>query len=285
MKPQFLKISPSADSSFNLYDQDVPYFATPWHYHPEFEIVLIKQSSGKKYVGSSISEFEPDDLCMIGSLLPHFYRNTQEYHEPGSQLTASSYVIHFREDCLGETFWALPEVASVKELLARSKKGLQFGKAIALEAKPLIEELFRKQGMARIVAFLRVMQLLSETEDYVYLNKHSIELRNEADSDRIKKVYEFVMQHFKEDICLNDAAQLANMSESAFSRYFKKRTRLTFSNFLTGVRVEYACRKLRETEKSIAEIAFESGFNNLSNFNRQFKLLKKMTPFAYKNTY
>jgi AraC-like DNA-binding protein len=93
------------------------------------------------------------------------------------------------------------------------------------------------------------------------------------------------MQHFKENICLNDAAQLASMSESAFSRYFKKRTRLTFSNFLTGVRVEYACRKLRETEKSIAEIAFESGFNNLSNFNRQFKLLKKMTPFAYKNTY
>ncbi|MDP5140106.1 MAG: AraC family transcriptional regulator, partial [Spirosomaceae bacterium] len=218
-------------------------------------------------------------------LLHHFYKNTSDYYAEGSADEASSYVIHFREDCFGEAFWKLPEVTRMQDLLVRSKKGLQFGKAIALKAKPLIAELFRKNGAARIVAFLQVIELLSETEDYVYLNKHSIELRNEADSDRIKKVYEFVMQHFKESICLNDAAQLANMSESAFSRYFKKRTRLTFSNFLTGVRVEYACRKLRETEKSIAEIAFESGFNNLSNFNRQFKLLKKMTPFAYKNTY
>lgn len=285
MKPQFLKIAPTADASINLYEQTVSYFATPWHYHPEFEIVLIKESTGKKYVGSSISEFEPDDLCMIGSLLPHFYKNTQEYYAPDSELEASSYVIHFREDCFGEAFWKLPEVTGVQDLLLRSKKGLQFGKAVAQKAKPLIAALFEKEATARIISFLEIIHLLSSTKDYSYLNENSIELRNEADSDRIKKVYEYVMQNFKEDICLNDAAQLANMSESAFSRYFKKRTRLTFSSFLTGVRIEYACRTLRETEKSIAEIAFESGFNNLSNFNRQFKLLKKMTPFAYKNTY
>lgn len=285
MKPQFLKISPAADASINLYEQDVPYFATPWHYHPEFEIVLIKQSRGKKYVGSSISEFAPDDLCMIGSLLPHFYKNTQEYYDPDSTIEASSYVIHFREDCFGETFWKLPEVTNVQDLLMRSKKGLQFGKAVAVQAKPLLTELFAEKGISKIVAFLKVIRLLSDTKDYTYLNENSIELRNESDSDRIKKVYEYVMQHFREDVCLNDAAQLANMSESAFSRYFKKRTRLTFSSFLTGVRLDYACRRLRETEKSIAEIAFESGFNNLSNFNRQFKLSKKMTPFAYKNTY
>jgi AraC-like DNA-binding protein len=285
LKPQFLKIAPPANASINLYEQEVPYFATPWHYHPEFEIVLIKKSVGKKYVGSSISEFEPDDLCVIGSLLPHFYKNTQEYYGSDSEMEASSYVIHFREDCFGEAFWGLPEVTRVQDLLLRSKKGLQFGKTVAQQAKPLIAALFQKEATARIIAFLEIIHLLSCTKDYTYLNANSIELRNEADSDRIKKVYEFVMQHFKENICLNDAAQLASMSESAFSRYFKKRTRLTFSNFLTGVRVEYACRKLRETEKSIAEIAFESGFNNLSNFNRQFKLLKKMTPFAYKNTY
>lgn len=285
MKPQFLKISPSADASINLYEQDVPYFATPWHYHPEHEIVFIKKSVGKKYVGSNISDFGPGDLCMIGSLLPHFYKNTSAYYEEGSGLEASSYVIHFREDCFGENFWELPEMMSVQKLLLRSKKGLQFGKKVALQAKPLLTELFSKSDMPKVVAFLKVIHLLSSTDDYTYLNENSIELRNESDSDRIKKVYEHVMQHFKEDICLKDAAQLASMSESAFSRYFKKRTRLTFSSFLTGVRLDYACRRLRETDKSIAEIAFESGFNNLSNFNRQFKLSKRMTPFAYKNTY
>lgn len=285
MKPQFLKIAPSADASINLYEQDVPYFATPWHYHPEHEIVLIKKSVGKKYVGSNISDFGPDDLCMIGSLLPHFYKNTPAYYEEGSGLEASSYVIHFREDCFGESFWSLPEMMSVRDLLLRSKKGLQFGDNVAFQAKPLLAELFSESSIPKVVAFLKVIHLLSTTTDYTYLNENSIELRNESDSDRIKRVYEYVIQHFREEICLKDAAQLANMSESAFSRYFKKRTRLTFSNFLTGVRLDYACLRLRETEKSIAEIAFESGFNNLSNFNRQFKLSKKMTPFAYKNTY
>lgn len=285
MKPQFLKIAPAADASINLYEQHAPYFATPWHYHPEYEIVLIRTSVGKKYVGSNISGFSPDDLCMIGSLLPHFYKNTVAYYEENPELEASSYVIHFREDCFGEHFWNLPEMVRVQDLLVRSKKGLQFGKNVALEAKPLLAELFAAEEVTKVVMFLKLMHLLSITHDYTYLNENSIELRNESDSDRIKKVYEYVIQHFREDISLHDAAQLASMSESAFSRYFKKRTRLTFSSFLTGVRLDYACRRLRETEKSIAEIAFESGFNNLSNFNRQFKLSKKMTPFTYKNTY
>ena len=285
MKPQFLKIAPPADASINLYEQDVSFFATPWHYHPEHEIVLIKESVGKKYVGSNVSDFEPGDLCMIGSLLPHFYKNTPDYYKEGSKLRASSYVIHFREDCFGEAFWSLPEMMSVYDLLLRSKKGLQFGKTVARQVKSLMAELFTTGGIPKIVTFLRLIHLLSTTKDYTSLNENSIALRNESDSDRIKKVYEHVMQHFREDVCLKDAAQLASMSESAFSRYFKKRTRLTFSSFLTGVRLDYACRKLRETEESIAEIAFESGFNNLSNFNRQFKLSKKMTPFAYKNTY
>lgn len=284
MKPQFLKIAPPSDSSINLYEQNAPYFATPWHYHPEYEIVLIKSSVGKKYVGSNISDFGPDDLCMIGSLLPHFYKNTPVYYDD-STLEASSYVIHFREDCFGENFWDFPEMRSVHDLMLRSKKGLQFGKAVAVQAKPLLTELFSESSVPKVIAFLKVIHLLSSTKDYTYLNENSIELRNELDSARIKKVYEYVIQHFREDVSLKDAAQLANMSESAFSRYFKKRTRLTFSSFLTGVRLDYACRKLRETEDSIAEVAFESGFNNLSNFNRQFKLSKKMTPFTYKNTY
>lgn len=284
MKPQFLKIAPPADASFNLYEQIVPFFATPWHYHPEYEIVLILESEGKKYVGSSITDFQPGDLCMIGSLLPHFYKNASRYNGD-EQLRASSLVVHFREDCFGEHFWEIPEMATIKDLMNRSKKGLQFGPTVMEQVRPQLKELFRQESTRMVTGLIDVLYTLSNSDDFTYLNANSMELRNETDSARIKKVYEYVTQHFQETISLNDVAQLANMSESAFSRYFKKRTRHTFSGFLTNIRIEYCCRQLRETEKGIAEIAFESGFNNLSNFNRQFKLLKKMTPFTYKSTY
>jgi AraC-like DNA-binding protein len=106
-----------------------------------------------------------------------------------------------------------------------------------------------------------------------------------VDSYLIKKVLEHVSENFKNQIRLDDVAQLANMSESAFSRYFKKRTRKTFSNFLTDIRIEYACKMLQNDKLSISQIAFDSGFYNLSNFNRQFKAIKKITPLAYRMNY
>jgi transcriptional regulator GlxA family with amidase domain len=126
---------------------------------------------------------------------------------------------------------------------------------------------------------------MSKTEDFQFLTSDPIYLNNNVDSDRIKKVFEYVMQNYKEDIKLNDIAGLASMSESAFSRYFKKRTRKTFSTFLTEIRIEHACKLLQKDKHSVSEISFESGFNNLSNFNRQFKSVKNTTPLNYRSRF
>ncbi len=285
MKPQLLKISNPADSSFNIFQQEVAYFPTPWHYHPEIEIVFMKKSTGQKYIGSSISKFEPGDLVMIGSFLPHFYRNDENYYENGSQLTANSIVIHFEDNFLGSEFLNKPEFFEIKNLIERSKKGIQFNSSFSASVRDDFDALVSKSGIERLLAFLDLLKKMSRTKDYYFLTSEPMYLNNQVDSDRIKKVFEYVMQHFQKEIKLEDIASLAHMSQSAFSRYFKKRTRKTFSTFLTEIRIEHACKLLQQDKLNVSEISYESGFNNLSNFNRQFKTLKKTTPLNYRSRY
>ena len=285
MKPQLLKISTPPNYSFNLYVQECPYFATPWHYHPEFEIVLMQESTGRRFVGSNISEFKPGDLCMIGSYLPHYYRNDEAYYAKDSDLIAKSYVIHFLEDFLGEKFLEIPESQGIKSLLERSKRGLNFGAKTMKKVAPKIKNLPNLVGINRLMELMSILTILSESEDMQELTTNAMSLQNEVDSDRINGVFSYVMQHYQQEINLSDIAKRANMSESAFSRYFKKRTRRTFSNFITEIRLEHACKLLVEDKMSISGIAMESGFNNLSNFNRQFKMVKNTTPLAYRNSF
>jgi AraC-like DNA-binding protein len=285
MKPQLLKISNPADTSFNLMRLDAPFFPTPWHYHPEIELVLMLESTGKKYVGSSITEFEPGDLCLIGGLLPHYYKSDEEYHKNNEELRARSIVCHFNFDFVGTPFWEAPESFAIKALLERSKRGIQFSSDTSKKVEDRLRKLSEVEGMSRLLLFLEILDELAKSKDIEYLTTDPIQIRNEVDSDRIKKVLEHVSENFQNQIMLDDVAQLANMSESAFSRYFKKRTRKTFSNFLTEIRIEYACKLLQNDKMSISQIAFDSGFYNLSNFNRQFKSIKKITPLAYRMNY
>ncbi len=284
MKPQLLKISNPADTSFNLMKIDAAYFPTPWHYHPEIEIVLILQGTGKKFVGSSITDFGPGDLCMIGTFLPHYYKSDEECYV-SQDIKSKSLVMHFNADFLGEKIWESPEGQNIKSLLERSKRGIQFSKNVAVLLEEKFKILFELKGMPRLTAFLEILEFLAVSTEKEYLSLDAIQIRNEVDSDRIKKVLEHVSSNFMNTIRLEDVADLANMSESSFSRYFKKRTRKTFSSFLIDIRIEYACKMLQNDKLSIAQIALDSGFYNLSNFNRQFKVSKKITPLAYRMSY
>lgn len=285
MKPQLLKITPPPNSSFNFFAQDAAFFATPWHYHPEYEIVLVLESTGKKFVGSNISNFKPGDLCMIGAYLPHYYRNDEQFYAKDASIRARSLVIHFLEDFMGENFFDLPECQAIKNLLECSKLGLNFGPQTVEKVAAKIEGLQYLTGINRLLELIAVLAILSESEDMQELTTNSMSLQNEVDSARINGVLSYIVQNYQQEIQLAEVAKLANMSESAFSRYFKKRTRRTFSQFIAEIRIEHACKLLVQDKMSISAIALESGFNNLSNFNRQFKLLKKTTPLAYRSTF
>jgi AraC-like DNA-binding protein len=285
MKPQLLKIQNPIGSSFNYFDQVVPNFPTPWHYHPELEIVMMLESEGYKYIGSSITRFAPGDLVLIGPYLPHFYKNDAPYHEEGSNLKAHSAVIHFEEDFIGKEFLEKPESVNLQKLFKRSKHGIQFSSKISAKLKDDFLNLANLQGMPRLLAFIKILETLSTTTEYHFLTSDPLVITNSADSDRMKRVFEYVMNNFQQTISLEEIASIANMSESAFSRYFKKRTRKTFTSFLNEIRIEHACKLLQYDNMSVSEISYESGFTNLSNFNRQFKAFKKQTPLAYRYQY
>jgi AraC-like DNA-binding protein len=285
MKPLLQKLPLPADSSFVLVDFDVPYFETPWHFHPEYEIVLVTESTGQRFVGEHIKEYKVGDLCMIGPNVPHLYRSHEEYYAQNSELRAKSIVIHFNDDFLGKEFFKVPEMSHIQVLFEKSNRVLDIvGESNKFISNKLVE-MFSENPTKRLLSLLEILDNISRSEDYDFLTSGNSFGTNIKDSDRVNKVFEYVMKNFKEEIRLGEVADLISMSETSFSRYFKSRTNKNFSDFLTQIRIAHACKLLVEDKMGITEICYESGFNNLSNFNRKFKEQMNMTPSVYQKEF
>lgn len=282
MKAVLAKLPHTAEHSFKVYEFIVPYYQTPWHFHPEYELVLVTKSRGKKIIGDHISNFEEGDLCLLGPNLPHTYHNSPEYFEPESRLQAESLVIHFSTESLGAGFFHIPEMNSVRELLDKSFLGLQITGLTQKNVASKFRKLIDTTGLQRIILLLEILDEIAKSNDTHALASAGMTGENAKDSERLNSVFDFVMHNFKEKISLDNVASLVNMSESAFCRYFYKRTQKTFFEFLNETRIGYSCRLLLSGDKTVSEIAYESGFNNISHFNRQFLLIKGVTPTAYK---
>lgn len=282
MKPVLEYLPRESKESFVVKDFDYGYYPTPWHYHPEYELVLVTESTGKRFIGDQIKDFEPGDLAFIGPNLPHLYRNDRRYYEEKPSLRAKSIVIHFLEQSLGKDFLQLPEAAKLRALFDRSARGMDITGDTNLRIQKKLAELLQLEGLARWTKLIEVLDILADSTEYTLISSQPILGRHEKDSDRLTKVVEWVMQSFHETIRLEEVAEAVNMSAPSFSRYFKHRTRKTFSAFVTEIRLGHAARLLQEDQQSIAEICYRCGFNNLSNFNRLFRKFYKMNPMEYK---
>lgn len=281
MKPLLQKLPLPADSSFVLVDFEVPYFETPWHFHPEYEIVLVTESTGQRFVGEHIKEYKAGDLCLIGPNVPHLYRSHEEYYVSNSELKAKSIVIHFNDIFLGKDFFKIPEMSHIQALFEKSNRVLDIvGESNQFISNKLFE-MFKENPTKRLLCLLEILDNLARSEEYDFLTSGNSFGTNIKDSDRVNKVFEYVMKNFKEEIRLGEVADLIAMSETSFSRYFKSRTNKNFSDFLSQIRIAHACKLLVEDKMGITEICYESGFNNLSNFNRKFKELMNISPSIY----
>ena len=279
MRPQIQKIPLSEQSSFMADRFFTPYFETPWHYHPEYEVVLVIEGRGKRFIGNSVADYETGDLCFIGSNLPHLYRKDD------ADATGGSLVIHFREDFLGKDFGSVPEMQKIKMLFERSSMGIQVNGEAKKKISALMNEMTSLNGMDRLISLLRLLNILADSDEYDLLSSPEIKGQNSEDSDRLNRVFDYVMRNFREDIEMEDIAKLANMSYSGFCRYFKTRTKKNFTHFVNEIRVGYACRRLMETDLSAEHICYESGFNNKTNFMEQFRNIIKCTPHQFKKNY
>jgi len=285
MKAVLQKVPESLDSSFAVQEFHSCYFDTPWHFHPEYEFVYILKSEGQRFIGESIDNFQKGDLVLLGPNLPHWYRNDAVYYENDTPLKAQSIVVQFTTDFLGESFLLLPEMFEIQRILLQARRGLALKGTLADKISKMVIEITKLSGMDRVLQLLSILNTISKSQEYDLLSNRGPSLSVSTNDHRINKVYQYVMSNFTESITINDAALLIHMSPSTFCRYFKKRTRSTFTFFLNEIRIGYACKLLIEGGFSITEICYKSGFNNISYFNRQFKFRKNMTPQIYQQEY
>lgn len=285
MKPALEHLPKVKEESFVVKYFDYNYYPTPWHYHPEYEIVLVTESTGKRLIGDHICNFEPGNLALIGSNLPHTYRNDEKYYQAGSSLRAKSIVIHFSEASLGNDFLQLPEAKPLKKLLQQSANGFDIHGSTNHLVSNQLEKIVGLSGMRRWLHLLEILNTIAESKDLIPVCKDSMIGKNEKESERLCLVFDWILHNYERDLRVTEAAEICNMSVNAFSRFFSLRTRKTFSAYVSNMRLNKAARLLVENELSVSDICYDCGFNNISNFNRQFLKQYEVSPVKYRKMF
>lgn len=280
MKPLLRKFSIQTEYSFGVQEYEGTHFYNQWHFHPELELALIEKGSGTRLIGNHVERYNNNELVLIGSNVPHLWQSDENCTE------SQSMVIHFLEGFGGAQLVHLPEMKNIKALFEKAQRGIIFEGKTLVQVSEMLTTISQKQGAERFISFLQILHILSLSQEVRFLsNIDSQGLISQSDTERINQIYSFVLANFSENITIEAMSRVANLSPTSFCRYFKKCTNKTFVDFLIEVRINHACKQLIETSKPIGQIAIESGYNSLSNFNTHFKKIMKATPLNYKKYY
>ncbi|MVZ65347.1 helix-turn-helix domain-containing protein [Sphingobacterium sp. DK4209] len=288
MKPIYAKPPVGNRTAFQIRKDYLDVLDTKWHYHAEFELAFIKYPYGKRIAGKSISTFEHVDLVFYGPNLPHAWSadnglEKEKEFNYNSGLSSYAIVVHFSESCFGESFFTIPEMLSIKNVLELSSRGILIAGDSRVKIMDWMEEMLITNGPKKVILLLKILEEISISKEISLLSSAGYWNNiNDHDAIRMSTIYEYIMSNFKNEIDLGEIASRAHMTPSAFCRYFKARTKKTMIEFINELRINFACQLLEENRRSITQICFEAGFNNTSNFNRRFKLLKGITPQQYK---
>ena len=282
MKALLEKLPATERSSFKLYNFNYPYFPTPWHFHPEYELVLVVKSHGQRIIGNGIGDFTDGDLVFIGANVPHIYRNDSVFYQHSADHQAESVIVHFLEDFLGMPFMELQEMAPVRQLFQRAALGLEILGPTKDYVIARMMELSQLEGMRRLLHLLDILTTLAESSHLRTLSTQIIEGSNPVETEKVSLVFDYISQHYQRRIALREIADLMNMSVPSVCRFIKRRTHKTLVNLINELRISHACQLLTDTNLSIIEICYDCGFQNLSNFNRQFRLLKNSNPQTFR---
>ena len=279
MKPFIEKLNLAERNSFYVRTHSTPCFEVTWHQHVELELILFKKGFGTAFIGNYVGDFKEGDIFFLGADLPHTF---QKAHK---ELFVSAVVIQFREDFWGNSFISLPECKPIKELFEISLHGLKISGRTKELLYEMIINLEMLSGLNRIIRLAECLQLIEEHKEYEIISTHELKEFNAHNKERIDRIYQYTIDHFYESITLEHVAGLVAMSVPAFCNYFKKSTKKTYIEFLNEVRIDNACKLLIDTEKRINDICYNSGFNTLVNFNKQFHKVKHMTPSHYRKVF
>jgi len=286
MRPQLLKVSREPMHSFSVRKDLVPYINNRWHYHPEIELIHFKKGEGTQFIGDNIKRFKPGDVVLVGAYLPHYWRFDDCYFEESSTMPSDVCVAHFCEDFWGSQFLQLPENVPLRSILEKARRGLQITGSTKQKVAELLDELLLSDGAHRITLLIEALLIIGNCKQLQELSsigfKHDLV---EAENDRVNAIYDYSLKNFKRSIQLEEIASVANISPNSFCRYFKSRTRKTYSQFLIEIRVGHACKLLIENNLSIKQLCYESGFNNFTSFHKYFKLITGKSPLCYQKEF
>ncbi|TWD45960.1 AraC family transcriptional regulator [Agrobacterium vitis] len=270
--------------SFAAWKHGYPFRTVRWHYHPEYELHLVVATSGQFYIGDHIGRFEPGQLILTGPNLP---QNWISEIAPGEIVPTRTLVIQFPEKFIQDCIATMPELGALSPLLERSRRGLLFDAATSDTIRPLMERLIDAQGPMRLAIFWEILDVLANAPEPEVLASLSYELDlSDFNEVGINRAIAHLREHLTDDIDERELADLVGMSPSAFSRAFKRHTGTTLVRYKNQLRVDLACLMLlTQAETKVAEVCFEIGFANLSNFNRHFLKLKGMSPSQFRSTF
>lgn len=278
MKPLLLDVKSLLRDSIHVKEIHTAQFDEEFHFHNACEIALILKSSGKRIIGDNIEDFCEGDLTLMGPNLPHVtYTNNVDSPK------VHALVVYFHPDWLTESHLNSVDFVGLRELFEDINRGI---KILGNTKKKVIRSLLRlkdSKGLQRIITILEILEVISKSNEYICLaSKGYANSYTHKDVKRMDKVYKYVMEHFSEEIMLEDIASIANLTPTAFCKFFKTKTNNTFSNFVNEVRIAFACKLLCDDNLSISQICFNCGFNNLTSFNKNFKQYTKMVPSVYR---
>ena len=282
MKPIFKKVDSKSEEAIVARIDEFAQFYNKWHFHPELELTHIVKGRGARFVGDNIEFFQDGDLILVGSNLPHVWKNQNKESE-----LSVARVVQFLPNFMGEDILKLVEFKNIQKLLIKSSFGLKIEGEVKVLILGFLNKLFKTEDpLERIILIIKMLDCLGTSDETIPISKSLflVEL-DKQNKDRLNRVIDYTITNFASKIMLEDVASISNMSVSNFCKFFKVRVKKTYVQYLTEVRIGMSCKMLIENQLSINRIAYDSGFVNISNFNRAFKINKNMTPFSYRKLY
>jgi AraC-like DNA-binding protein len=279
-EPSYRLIAPQANRSY-VFKWEHFDLTTRWHYHPEIEIIYFISGKTTGVIGDGFQLFDEGDLVILGANFPHVLQENIEYTREYPDDRPFGLIIQFTEDFLGDAFLNKPEMSKVSFMLKKANRGIQFKRSAVEKVSSTLVTMHELSESRKLIALLDVLVTLSESEDFQFMTTKDYSYDHTLDEDRMHLINQYVYEHFKEKITIREIAEIANMTETSFCRYFKSRTLKSFTQFLNEIRMAYACRLLNNSHYTVTEVCFQSGFNSLSYFTRQFTEMIKMSPRKY----
>lgn len=270
-----------AGQSFKL-DEESP-LPTSLHCHAEYELVHVRSGHGKEFVGDNVREYHADDLIFIGTNLPHLYLSASQEPEENR-----CEILQFPKEIFPEKISEIPEYRSIHELLDNSSWGILFLSAeTKKDALAILVSMKKCRGMERLMLLLRLLNRLGNSRQYCLLStlKYTNPLQEYVTDDPTGKIYGYLVNNYRQNVSIEDIAAHVRMNPHSICRYFKQKTGKTLFQCIAEIRVEHACKLLANSDLTISQIAWNSGFGNQAHFNKQFKAVTGQTPSEYRKAF